>query len=532
MASQTFIGPSLRGRSLFRPTFKINNALDTNAYSSIAYDLGGNANQRLQANLERPLSKNSRFFFDLDRHSYPGWMTSSFSRATELSAGYSNTRRKGLNYRVNAGILSRDREMNGGLTGDDYGFNNDGFSALANDVWYTNAFIRDQSITVHADVFYAFSKNDSSQWSIGYRPSLARERFVFVNDAVDSLYYESFGRTVDFGSLADSSQLMRAENEMYVRYGWQPDSIRSFEVMGWYGLDLYDYQSNELRTVFANNRVGGSLSFSSPLIQSRTKVNTILQGFNAGDLELHSSLLLNLFKADSIRSSSGFLHASVNAVTNRAPLVFERYRSQLEQRSINLSRMARLDAQFSYEQRTRKGQLKVGAELSTISGWTYFDDALQVQQRAAPLTMIAPFIQLAHRGDVVLMEWSGRYQYHERSKIYSLPDWVSRAEIALRFPLFKEKIFMNAGVEGWYFSGYIARGYLPMYDMFYVQSNQRYEDFLQLNPKLSARIQTVDVSLSYMNANYGFTSNSPLVAPGYPSVPRFIMLQIKWRFKN
>lgn len=532
ISGQDFIGSSLRGNPIYVPSFHATDAIDTNAYSTISYDLGGNANQRLQANLERPLSKKARFFFVLDRHSYPGWMTSSFSRATILGAGVIYTQQKGMNYRVNGGVLSRDREMNGGLTGTQYGFANDGFSDLANDVWFNNAFIRDQSITLNADVFYAFSKTDTSQFSIGLRPTFNRERFVYENNGDDSLYYESFGRTVDLDVLADSSQLLRAENEIYMRYSWKPDSIRSFELTGWLGLDLFGYQSNDLRTDFVNNRVGGELLFSGKNLSSTTTINSIFQGFNAGDASVRSHLRFNLFHTDSTRSQSGYLLAKLNAVTNRAPLVFERYRSQIEQRSLDLNRMTRLEVQLSYEQRSERFRLELGASFTSVSGWTYFNDRLDVQQRNAPLTLIAPFIKIAHRGEVLQAAWSGRYQYHERSKVYSLPDWVSQAELALRFPLFKERIYMNAGVEGWYFSGYIARGYVPMYDQFFVQSTQRFEDYLQVNPRISARIQTVDVALSYMNANYGFTSNSPLVAPGYPSVPRFVMLNIKWRFKN
>ena len=98
--------------------------------------------------------------------------------------------------------------------------------------------------------------------------------------------------------------------------------------------------------------------------------------------------------------------------------------------------------------------------------------------------------------------------------------------------MFKRSIYLDAGLDGWVFTGYKARTYLPFLDLYTLQQTSWFGTYTQLNPFIRATVQSVDVTIRMLNAGYGVTHTKPLVAPGYPSVPRYVEVQVDWKFKN
>ena len=66
----------------------------------------------------------------------------------------------------------------------------------------------------------------------------------------------------------------------------------------------------------------------------------------------------------------------------------------------------------------------------------------------------------------------------------------------------------------------------------YIQNDKRYGEYIQIDPFARAQIQSVDISFRYINVTYGLFSDDPLIAPGYPILPRYLQITIDWKFKN
>jgi len=71
-----------------------------------------------------------------------------------------------------------------------------------------------------------------------------------------------------------------------------------------------------------------------------------------------------------------------------------------------------------------------------------------------------------------------------------------------------------------------------MVNHMFIQSSNKYGNYLQVDPFAMARIQRVDISLAYVNATYGLINDDPIIAPGYPILPRYLKIVIDWNFKN
>jgi len=71
-----------------------------------------------------------------------------------------------------------------------------------------------------------------------------------------------------------------------------------------------------------------------------------------------------------------------------------------------------------------------------------------------------------------------------------------------------------------------------MINQMYIQNDSRYGNYFQFDPFVKASIQRVDLSLIYFNSTYGLLSDDPIIAPGYPILPRFLKIVIDWKFKN
>ena len=91
---------------------------------------------------------------------------------------------------------------------------------------------------------------------------------------------------------------------------------------------------------------------------------------------------------------------------------------------------------------------------------------------------------------------------------------------------------MNSGVQTKFFSEYFNRGYIPFYDVNYVQSYHRFDNYFQVDGVLQMSIKSVTVGFVAYNLFYGVLNENPIIAPNMPSVPRYFSLRFDWKFKN
>lgn len=113
-----------------------------------------------------------------------------------------------------------------------------------------------------------------------------------------------------------------------------------------------------------------------------------------------------------------------------------------------------------------------------------------------------------------------------------MPEWINYSSIQNHWPLFSNKLRLSYGVRSIYYTGYFARGVNPVLNILYVQNTHNFGDFLQVDAFTYINIRSVEVGIYLQNALYGVTNDNPLIAPHYVIMPRNLMLNINWKFKN
>lgn len=533
-----FNGFSLAGSGVSR--FQHNliallNNQDSNSYSRVRYNLGSNANQSLRTHLIRPISEKHGFFIGVDRDSYPGWMNRSFSRRTNLGMGYYGQLKEYIGIEVNIERRVQDFEINGGVRGNDYRFNDtDGFIDVNSDVYLDNAFQRMDEFNAGIGVNYSIYQTDSNALVFGIRSDFLQQKFKFSDLSPNNSYYSRLGKVDSTLPFNDSAATQKLMPEFHLAWNSTIDSVRSVFLGAKFGSDLINYSAVSQRVNTQNIFGEASGKYSHYRFSTSVKALYFLSGYNKND---HAVDFEGQWKSKShhvgLDSNSGFVaNLAILYRVNEPNVVFERYESSYLLLDHNLDKINALKYNLSIGYGIKGFSAKAMIGVTNLRNWVYTDSVLNVYQFEGLIRLVKPSLSVAYINGFLKSKVEGSYLLNNKPLIYSLPSWMLRGEISTFFPVFKKKIYLELGMDGWFFSDYYARGYHPLIDQFYVQTVQEYGNYLQLNPFLKANIQSVDVKLSIINANYGMIADDPLIAPGYPSIPRYFQLSIDWRFKN
>lgn len=508
---------------------------DSNTYSRIRYRFTDNQNQGIEAALIRPFSESEAITFDLARMSNPGWMVNSHSRFTSASAGLNkDIVQDKLGIDLGGSIVIFDREINGGLRSDQYRLPEDGgsFGLINNDVFLANntnvPFNRTTNYDGHLDLSY----NPAKGLKVILGGGIASTSFLYDDPSPNEVYYFDFWADTNNRILRDSNSVLDWDVHANASYAFGADSSN------WkHRIDLgtsfhgIEYASYGLKNVTSNTAAYASVSSDNGHTMVFASGDFVLDGYNAGDYELAFKVKWK-GKED---TATGFNHTfklQFEIGRNRPLVVFERYGSPYLNHFNDLYSISRLDGLLSH--RISYGDLSIeGTVNGQIRGnYVYLDDSLDVQQYSGNIGIAAGQLEASWSNKRWDLAGKARYQMQLSQSIYDLPEWIFSGRLGFTFPMFRKSIYVKTGVEGWYFSGYNPRGYLPFIDLYYLQTATSITGFTQLNPYFRARIQSVDVTLRLMNAAYGLLNDDPIIAPGYPSVPRYLAVSIDWTFKN
>jgi hypothetical protein len=500
---------------------------DSNAYSRLNFGSASNQNQHLFAAVHRPLAKYNALDFDLYRISNPGWMTNSQARLTDASAALKlSTKDQRLQAEVNGGVSIQDREQNGGLTSDTLTIsqNGGGLGALNGAVYLDSPYQRRSQITL--DALGKAKLLDALNAS--FKTAYYRDRFVYSDPAPDVAYYEHLRLDTSLMLGKDSSALGNWSNRLNLEFNRDQSPIKAT-----IGIrhDLHNYVSNERTFQATNTSLLSSLTFDATSWTGALHATTVIDGYNAGD----GMMTFHLQRSVSIDSSHtsearSLLYARLQRY--RPALVYHDYRSVFTPYQNSLEQVLAFDAQLNHSMNYDRIEWKVTMEYQWRLNQVYMTDTFSVAQSSSPIALLSIASVLKYKRPRFNALIDVRYQQQVAAPWYDLPKWLGHSDVSYKFPLFKKSIYMNGGLKAQFFDSYKARGYYPSLGLFYVQSNQRFGPYLQIDPYVKVNIQSVDVSLALVNAAYGLIRDNPFIAPGYAMVPRYIAMSIDWKFKN
>lgn len=508
---------------------------DSNAYSVVNFNLGTIATQNIGIEMLRPISLNNVFSLNVYRESNPGWVAKSFVRRTDVDLSYNHDFNSRLRLSNNVGIHILDREQNGGVTDTTmYNLASRGPTELnlEGNVWLTNAYNRRSHFEHSLLGEYDIVQRGYLDISASLRSELQHQRYVYRDDQPDSSFYSNFligGGVV--GSVFDSTRItsLLLTPGMNLTY----ERTDTLSIGMFIGIDQsWNWlKNNSMTSSPMNQAIVGNFDFEMSKIAIGSGLYTCFEGYNQGDYRLDVNQKIRLNKTDSTDFRL-FMGLDQLIQVRRPARIYERFESNVLSNDYNLQKQGsqRYSGNFSVESRMLK--VKITGEYLNLKNFVYFNERAVVRQRAHNIETYSAEIQLGVYKPFMSLSASGRYQWNDRSKHYSLPEWINRNSLCFYWSLLNKKLRMTSGLSTLYFSGYYNPGYLPFFDVLYTQSFHRFDDYFQVDLFLGAQIKSVNVGLKAYNVMYGILDENPIIAPNTPSIPRYFSLQFQWNFKN
>ncbi|GAB4378053.1 MAG: hypothetical protein Kow0075_07530 [Salibacteraceae bacterium] len=213
--------------------------------------------------------------------------------------------------------------------------------------------------------------------------------------------------------------------------------------------------------------------------------------------------------------------------------VYFRYNSMLRstRAQILLQRKKRLDGEIGVLMSDQFG-IELNPVYERVDDLYYFDENALVNVDSVGVNRICLALKVDYNPEHLLFSSVIKWQRVGGSSVVSLPEWVMTSTLGYRWSMFSNNLGCRLAIKGMYFSEYYARGYLPFYDAWYLQSSRLYGNYVQVDLQSTFTIKSVDLGLDVVNASYGFVGSGPLVGPNYPAVPRFVRFNISWKFIN
>jgi hypothetical protein len=124
------------------------------------------------------------------------------------------------------------------------------------------------------------------------------------------------------------------------------------------------------------------------------------------------------------------------------------------------------------------------------------------------------------------------YQQSGSDKL-PVPNLIVQSSLYLDGWVFEKAMWLQTGIDLFYYSAYRAPIYNAAIRQFVVIDNGEFGNYPQFDVFLDAQIKTFSFMFKYQQLNQLFIKNkSDILSPGYPNLPNSFSLGIRWRLMN
>ena len=233
-------------------------------------------------------------------------------------------------------------------------------------------------------------------------------------------------------------------------------------------------------------------------------------------------------KIDSLRSIR--LKGELSAQT--PPLIYDLYYGNNYQWQNHFNKINTSTVSLLY--RDVKWHMNVTLQVSNTQNMVYFGTDTMPKQYAPMVQMLSA--KLAK--NFTLGKWHLNleeiYQYANSSAPIRIPLFVSENSFFYENYFFHNNLLLRIGVDVYYNTAYYANAYMPVFDQYYQQNQNKVGTYPYLDPFVSFRIKTFRAFFKLENAASGLIqpNNVYAYAPYYPTVDRTFRFGIAWDFWN
>ncbi len=257
-------------------------------------------------------------------------------------------------------------------------------------------------------------------------------------------------------------------------------------------------------------------------LEIKGKVQTTLNGYNAGDITAEGLMRINMNKNDRHFHA---IDAKINFWNYAPDYIFTHYISNNYQWDNKLKKQQTLMAQFKW----LFDKYDISANYYIHNHLVIFDENLKPAQtnKVTNIYQLAAYIPLDIKG----FGWHSNFylQYCDNKDI-QLPIIALRQSVYYGFHLFKKALYLQPGFDFLYNTSYYANAYNPALQQFYLQSDVKIGNYGYLDFFLKAKINRLILQAKLTHFWAGAFGKTYYQSPHYPSKDLGFSVGACWRF--
>lgn len=452
----------------------------------------------------------------------------------------SNYRTKNNRYNIRGHIVTQDllNEENGGLQdGSVENFIAGDAEFLDRSILEVN-FENAENILVgkrfHLEHKYdVIEKKDSlskNKLSVGHIISFEDKYFQYDQTTANT---NIFGSAFKSSALKDRATLENFYNQVQLNYSHNTIGDLQFNISN----NNYNYGYNKVVVLDGNtitNRLKGDI------FSAGGKYHKQYKGF-----DLEGELGLNIsgdFDGNFIKAQASFIiNDDIEAIatinhSSKAPnynfLLFQSdYINYNWQTNFNNTETQQLVFQLNSNK-----LINLSVDYSTINDYAYFkkDEDLNLVkpfQNSGTINYLRVKVQKEIKFGKFALENTLLYQnVDDNSNVLNVPKIITRNTLYFSSHLFEKAMFLQTGVTLNYFTKYYMNAYDPVLAEFYVQTEEKFGGFPQLDFFVNAKIRQTRIYLKAEHFNSAFTGYNYFSAPNNPYRDFTVRFGVVWNF--
>jgi hypothetical protein len=276
---------------------------------------------------------------------------------------------------------------------------------------------------------------------------------------------------------------------------------------------------DRFHTLFALAELQGEISDLE--LNARGRLG--LSGYNPGDYLLKANLG---WRTDLLKLKAG-IHSSLTEAAFLAQKIisFPRtWENDLKKISINsLEFSAAIESDLQY--------LSAEFIISNYLNLVYYTNNGWVQQEQQSVQHIQSSLIYKLKWKPLSFELKLINQELSNQNVLPRPQWSADGKLYSNLLIFKKKLNIQIGFEGYWFSDFKAPEYIPFIRQWGI-SDSMFSSYPPVQFFLNARVQSLNFGISVFHVQEQVMGTRFYSSPAYPMLPRLFRLNILWDLKN
>lgn len=366
--------------------------------------------------------------------------------------------------------------------------------------------------------FFRFNKDSMNvEHYLAYEGNYQSSYWLYSDGAADSAWYshtDFYNQTT--GGTLDSISMKRFSNSFLYKL-----KTRRLSFYAGYKSEFNHYNQTYYDTIALNHLLASGLTISAGKHDLDAAGEYALAGPNAGNYLAHAAYYFNI---------PGNFHVALqaNAASQMAAYMSQYYFSPHFTWSNKFSNIVTQNARLTLG--VPRFRLYAGAFVQSQQNPIYFDTLALPQQYNGSTLITRLFLKNNLRLWHLRFNNDLNYQITSNTDIIRLPQIYTFHQLYYEGHLFKNALWLQAGVQARYVSAFKANAYMPATNQFYLQNQKEYGNYIFVDVFINARIDKFSFFLMASHINQGYSGSNYMLCPTYAMPDRSLKAGLSWMF--